>query len=104
MERSVRIAFMLLLFAVVACPSADEEAGERVEIEANELQQAFLADERAARERFAGKDLVIFGEVVRAFRASAGRRWRATSRRPPTSSSGRPSIRFPPTPSTCRSR
>lgn len=66
MERFARMAFVLL-FAAVACPSPDEEAGERVEIEANALQQAYLADERAARERFDGKDLVIFGEVVRAF-------------------------------------
>lgn len=67
MERAARIASLSLLIAAVACPSPDEEAGEPVEIEANELQQAFLADERAARERFDGKDLVIFGEVVRAF-------------------------------------
>jgi hypothetical protein len=65
MARFARIASLLLV--VVACPSPDEKAGERVEIGANDLQQAFLADERAARERFEGKDLVIHGEVVRAF-------------------------------------
>lgn len=67
MERAARIASLSLLIAAVACASPDEEAGEPVEIEADELQQAFLADEHAARERFDGKDLVIFGEVVRAF-------------------------------------
>ncbi len=67
MERSARIPFLLLVLAAVACPSPDEEAGERMEVEANALQQAFLADEDAARERFDGKDLVIYGEVVRAF-------------------------------------
>jgi hypothetical protein len=65
MERFPRIALLLALVASAAC-SPGEEVDERVEVEANELQQAFLADERAARERFAGKDLVIYGEVVRA--------------------------------------
>ena len=67
MERLARIPLLLCLFASLGCPSPDERPGEQVEIEANELQQAYLADERAARERFEGKDLVIYGEVVRAF-------------------------------------
>jgi hypothetical protein len=67
MERLARIAPLFLALAALACPSPDEEAGERVEVDANALQQAFLADERSARERFDGKDLVIHGEVVRAF-------------------------------------
>ena len=58
---------MLLALACAACSSPGEDVDERVEVEANELQQAFLADERAARERFDGKDLVIYGQVVRAF-------------------------------------
>ena len=67
MARSLRIAALVPLFASVACPSPDERDEVRVEVEANDLQQAFLADQRAARERFDGRDLVIFGEVVRAF-------------------------------------
>ena len=67
MERLPRIPLLVCLFASLGCPSTDDPPGERVEIDANELQQAFLADERAARERFEGKDLVIHGEVVRAF-------------------------------------
>jgi hypothetical protein len=63
MKRSAPICLLVLL----GCSSPDERAGVRVEVEANDLQQAFLADERAARERFDGRDLVITGEVVRAF-------------------------------------
>lgn len=67
MQRLARTPFLLALLASVACSSPGERGGERVEVEANELQQAFLADERAARERYEGTDLVIYGEVVRAF-------------------------------------
>lgn len=64
---ATRFGLLLLLSTSWGCPSRNERANARVEIEANELQQAFLADEQAARARFDGKDLVIFGEVVRAF-------------------------------------
>lgn len=67
MDRFARIEFLFLLVTMFACSSPGERGEERVEVEANELQQAFLADERAARDRFDGKDLVIHGEVVRAF-------------------------------------
>ena len=72
MGRLPRIALPLALVASAACSSPREEVDERVEIDANELQQAFLADERTARERFDGKDLVIYGEVVRAFPSFRG--------------------------------
>lgn len=67
LKSTSRIGLLLLLSTSLGCPARNDQANERVVIEANELQQAFLADERAARERFDGKDLVIFGEVVRAF-------------------------------------
>jgi hypothetical protein len=68
MDRAARIGLLSLLVTVFACPeSPGLREDERVEVEANELQKAFLADERDARERFDGKDLVIYGKVVRAF-------------------------------------
>jgi hypothetical protein len=67
MERFAHLTLLIALLTSASCSSPDERGDERVEIEANELQQAFLADERAAREQFDGKDLVIFGEVVRVF-------------------------------------
>src|SRR5688500_9403650 len=67
MKRFAHLALPIALATFVSCSSPGERGDERVEIEANELQQAFLADERAARERFDGKDLVIYGEVARAF-------------------------------------
>jgi hypothetical protein len=67
MGRAARIPLLLALIATAACPSPGEEVDDRVEVEANALQQAYLADEGAARERFDGKDLVIYGRVVRAF-------------------------------------
>jgi hypothetical protein len=58
----------LLCAAAVSagCGRNDGGGPEPIEISADELQRAFLDDDRAARRRFEGRDLVIEGEVARA--------------------------------------
>lgn len=60
------VAFLCWAAAGAACGGTNGRSTEPIEISADELQQAFLEDERAARRRFEGRDLVIEGEVARA--------------------------------------
>ena len=58
------IPLLALLASASVCgsPEADDESA--IEISADELQRAFFEDDRAARVRFEGRDLVIEGEVA----------------------------------------
>lgn len=60
------ILLPILLASVSLCGSPESDGESAIEISANELQRAFLDDDRAARRRFEGKDLLIEGEVARA--------------------------------------
>ena len=60
------IALLCWTAAAAGCGRTDGQDTPPIEISADELQQAFLDDERAARRQFQGRELVIEGEVARA--------------------------------------
>lgn len=60
------IPLPVLLASISVCGSPESDDRSAIEISADELQRAFLDDDRAARIRFQGKDLLIEGEVARA--------------------------------------
>ena len=56
----------LVILWIVGCRSPQPDDAAAIEVSAEELQQAFADDERVARERFEGHDIVITGEVAQA--------------------------------------
>ena len=56
----------LLCTALLFACGRDDADSEPIEITADALQRAFVADEPTARRRFEGQDLVIEGQVARA--------------------------------------
>lgn len=58
------IPLLILLASVSACGSPETDSEAAIEISADDLQRAFLEDDRAARGRFEGRDLRIEGEVA----------------------------------------
>lgn len=55
---------LTLLATVSVCGSPAPESEPAIEISADELQRAYVEDDRAARARFEGRDLLIVGEVA----------------------------------------
>lgn len=67
MPRLLTTAIAGSLSIVLACQPADDPGAQDVDVTAFELHRAFRTDPDSASAAFDGKDLVIAGEVARAF-------------------------------------